>query len=388
MGRASLDDSHCLPARFVTIKVHQDSPTGFRIEGFEGGARTFGGQPSDGAVVAGYDPRRLRLRVEDLQERYSAIQPVEFIEDFNMWSLGNRRNALRRWLNDLRLRHSDLHVIIEDGTNLAIPWEAFRLQQPPDHGDLPCAGWLGAVLPVTRWTPWFGEYVGPSDLDQTIACEGGAIGYFERGLDSGGADLASLGDFLAGTPHVDENAFVAALGEPVPPGEKRPAMVYVGAHSEAGDDRARTSVGPFRLKTMMLYQDLPRISGGQTIVFVNACNSAEMFTVGHFGDDSLYGLPDFFLRMGAVGMIGTTSAIGVETAPLVLAEILRAAADDPQAPIPQLLSRLRAQADLALGPPPYTNRDIELAWRWIDTFNYVYYGHPLATLRLVSQRVP
>lgn len=387
VGRVGFDDTRTLPPGFATLTVHRHGEDGFRLTGFAPGVRIFGSEPTDNATVARYAPAR--LSADELVEHHSAARPVEIIADFNTWSRGHGRNALRSWLNEVRIRQPDLHLIIADSTNLAIPWEAFRLAEPPHPGDALAAGWLGAVLPVTRWTPSFAEKVdrAAGSLNSRPACEGGVVGYFARDLRSTVVDRQILKGFLAGEPHEDGDAFIAALRTSVPPGGKPPAMVYVGAHYQHDDDPTRRFIGPFQLARMNFYEELPLISDGRTIIFLNVCRSAEMSTVPGRGDDSLYGMPDFFLRKGAAGLIGTTSKVGAGTAPDVLADLLREAADAPQTPIPQLLRRLRERADKDAGPL-VDQKDRALVWRWIDTFNYVYYGHPLATFRLVSQHGP
>ncbi len=367
---AVLDPATRRPPHLVEIKVHRDG-SGFRTEGWDEGKRIFGDRADDGSVVKAYDGARFQLTLDRLEKRVGADKPRKILAELNAWSTGLVRFA--RWLNSMRAHHgADLQLLFTDTTGFDINWEAFRLDDSEPDSD----GWLGSLVPISRWTqPRRG--VAEPPVDVAADCEGGAICY----VDPDYRDNAIAGQRLAAfmnekEPYTVGPLFVAALDSPRTP---LPAVVYIGAHGN-GERSLENKLGELILGEAMLeYRSLALLGAGRTLVFLNTCNSAVIFEIPDYGNGFQYGFPEYFLSCRAAGVIGTTMSVG-STAPWVLETFVEEATRAPGTPIPELLRRVRAQADQDLE----ASKTGERYWRWLETFNYVYYGNPNATLRLVE----
>ena len=94
-----------------------------------------------------------------------------------------------------------------------------------------------------------------------------------------------------------------------------------------------------------------------------------------------YGLPEVLLALLAGGYIGTLGPVGMEYAPVIGQQILEAARCSPAGINPaEELRRIRAEAVQQLEQQP----SLENMLNFVFAFMYVYYGNPLASLRLTG----
>ncbi|MEV6007772.1 CHAT domain-containing protein [Streptomyces sp. NPDC051976] len=296
------------------------------------------------------------------------------------WS--RRQLPLVRWLNTLRARYGDeLHLVVWDDTDYDIPWEMLWLG-PPESPGLP-AGWLGALVPTARWTT-IREVERPL-LEGPAECAGEVIGYFDGTMRE---DADAFRDFVH-QRHEETSAFLAALDRV----DRPPGMVYMGCHGTYGDGVDDLTVGLLTWYEM----DEPMMSalaGQNTLVLLNVCDSGRLVDNRDGGEDALRGFPELFLRKGARACIATGGQVGETEARSLLAHLVEHARSTPERPLARMLRdfRARAAADLPV-PVPRTMRDDgavdnegqRQVLRFLHQFMYVYYGHPLTTLRLTRR---
>ena len=121
-------------------------------------------------------------------------------------------------------------------------------------------------------------------------------------------------------------------------------------------------------------------------VFLNACESVRIT-----GNYRTYrsSFVEGFLTNGARGFIGTLATVDVQTASENARFILARLTNGEDIRIAEALRLLRAEAVSALLETrllPKGARKKELVYRVLDSFMYVYYGDPLAHLRLPAAK--
>lgn len=163
-----------------------------------------------------------------------------------------------------------------------------------------------------------------------------------------------------------------------------------GTHGHAMDD---LTVGLLTWYEMD-EPEMAALGGRSTLVLLNVCDSGRLVDNRDGGEDALRGFPELFLRKGARACIATGGQVGETEARSLLAHLVEHARSTPERPLARMLRdfRARAAADLPV-PVPRTMRDDgavdnegqRQVLRFLHQFMYVYYGHPLTTLRLTRR---
>jgi hypothetical protein len=258
------------------------------------------------------------------------------------------------------------NLIIVDLTEQEIPWELVEIQ--PEL-------YLGVCACVVRWLPaqYFevtrilsahpDSHVGPviSYLDTAIEAE--LIHNEQAALQQlAGPALPSLTDL--------KRRLQASLDDV--------GMIYIGCHGRSGQQLLQQDVP--ELSSIML-ENLYKCASPRLTVFINACESAR--TIKKSLDDRS-NFVDAFLGYCASGFIGTLIQVDIATASTIASHILRATLQPGGVQIAEMLRILRKTELEKLKQMAFpTKRDY---YRFIDTFTYVYYGNPLARLRLYARR--
>lgn len=236
--------------------------------------------------------------------------PSKFVHDMNTWSY--EQTELSRWLDHRRGAHPDnLELVVWDNTGFRIPWELLWLPTLQETGRL--AGYLGTLLPVTRWLPmkpWWPEHVRPYTSSAAYRASGPAVAYISSEMDG---DREFMQPFLAdadGATSMD-HLFQILADQPAPL-----ALVYVACHAEFGDDPRDCVLGGFPLGSVTEYNDdLPRLRSQPVLVFLNGCQTGSIgIDKDKYNDGALRGFAEVFLRCGAAGVLATTGAVGKEEA--------------------------------------------------------------------------
>lgn len=309
--------------------------------------------------------------------------PSEFYRAVLDWS--RRQRALVAWLNDLRELHGDdLHLVVWDDTDFEIPWELLALDAAHDSRAAP-AGPLGALVPVARWTT-LREQAGPL-LEGPADCAGDVVGYFDGPMR---ADVDAFRPF-AHEPHDDADTFLDSLS--ATGADRSPGLVYMGCHGTHGKDLEELTAGVLTWYELNEVR-MSALAGGGTVVCLNICHSGRLVRNHDGGEDALRGFSELFLRNGATACIATRGEVGETVARGLLAHLVEHAGRTPERPLAHMLRdyRSRAAADLPHPVPRRRTRDggtdhqgQRRVLRFLHQFMYVYYGHPLTTLRLAPR---
>ncbi|MGW0710594.1 CHAT domain-containing protein [Streptomyces sp. NPDC002643] len=309
--------------------------------------------------------------------------PSEILRCTQLWS-GNQ-GELADWINRLRARHGDrLRLVVWDDTGLELPWELFWVPSD-DRLGLP-GGLLGSLLRLARWMT---VHDGSQGLPQrTAECHGRILAYLHQDM---------VDDGLLFTPYVHQThprmtPFLRALDTP----EERTGLVYMGCHGTYGDAVMRLTLAD---RTWAEYngQTMHVLRTDRSLVCLNACHSGRFVHNRAQGEHALRGFAELFLRKGAGGCIVAAGRVGDVEARILIRRLMREVADHPERPVTETLRAFRARAveDFGtLAAIPTTRNDeghVDMVGqkrvlRLLYAFMFHYYGHPLTTLRLVSDK--
>ncbi|UPZ28980.1 CHAT domain-containing protein [Streptomyces sp. LRE541] len=353
-----------------------DGRDGYRFRGWCG----------DLSVTCAPGPTRLTAPAVGLGNlTRCGLYPSEILRGILHWS-GNQ-GELASWINRLRARHGDtLRLIVWDETGYELPWEAFRVPPDQEHG-LP-GGLLGALLVLTRWTT---VHDGSQGLPRpTGECHGSVLSYLHR-------DMVGDSDVFAPYLHrmyPEMTSFLHALDTTEQ--EDPTGLVYLGCHGTYGDAVMSLTLAE---RTWAEYnsEDMRVLGRDRSLVCLNACHSGRFVNNVGQGENALRGFAELFLRKGAGGCIVTAGEVGDHDARVLIQRLMRQVAGRPDLPVPESLRSFRAGAleDFgSLAAIPTTRNDDgrvdavgqKRVMRLLYAFTFQYYGHPLTTLRLITEK--
>jgi hypothetical protein len=277
---------------------------------------------------------------------------------------------LKAWLRKLYARYGEqLCVVVVDSTPLEIPWEMFDLNDEDGQDER----YLGAVARIVRWLP-------PRHSRQCrlrVAKEhheGAVIAYLDDRL--GRAEITAELEMLQQVAS-ERSQTLTALADRLHHPLTGVGLVYVGCHGESGKRLQQQYPDQLTANHLELLRAHPV---PRPIAFFNACESARVLRNDMWDDSSFV---EITLRRFASGYIGTLGQVGTEAASLIARQILALAARE-DIPLAEILRRLRERAARELSEQYYQPAAVrkEHEYRLLYTFMYVYYGNPLACLRL------
>ncbi|MCX5360047.1 CHAT domain-containing protein [Streptomyces sp. NBC_00124] len=318
------------------------------------------------------------LALHRLRKGGKAPPPSEILLGLAEWSLG--QDDLVCWINALRARYGpDLQLVIWDDTDYDIPWELLNLGAR-DGGGL-VSEILGALVTVVRWSSSL--HCGPaSPLGVPASCAGHVLGYYAHGMTRD----ADAFDGFEHEPHIGSiETFLAELTRP----DLGAGLVYMGCHAEHGSKLNEVTLAELTWSEYY-WSAMPSLSGGSTLVYLNACDSARLVDNHGRGDNALRGFPELFLRKGAGACIATSGKVGDDVAHELVRELVGRVCADPELPVARALREFRAGA-LARLPDTLPRARNGLAQRrillFLYSFMFLFFGHPFTTLQL-SERTP
>ncbi|WP_413758950.1 hypothetical protein [Streptomyces sp. MMBL 11-3] len=313
------------------------------------------------------------------------LYPSEILRGIRHWS-GNQ-GELAAWINSARAQHGDaLRLIVWDDTGYELPWEAFWVPSDEDHG-LP-GGLLGALLVLTRWTT---VHDGDQGLPRpTGECHGSVLAYLHRDM----TDDSDVFEPYLHRTHPEMTSFLQALD--ATDREERTGLVYMGCHGTYGDavmslTLAERTWAEYNSETMRV------LGRDRSLVCLNACHSGRFVNNFGQGENALRGFAELFLRKKAGGCIVTAGEVGDQDARVLIRRLMHQVAGRPDLPVPESLRAFRAEAlgnFGSLAEIPTTRNDDghvdavgqKRVMRLLYAFTFQYYGHPLTTLRLVTEK--
>jgi len=310
------------------------------------------------------------------------VQPRDIRGNVRSFSRQNP-GGIVAWLRRLYDQYGEkLCVIVADHTDYELPWEMIELRDNLH---------LGAAAKVVRWTLVRAYDEGVSLQMTKEEVKGGLLAYLDSGeVSHMEQEQEALADF-APAYVCDMQRLKQRLAQSL----QNVGLVYLGCHglftyssehervvNRAIEVGALHNPSPSKHLTYVALEEIPLAEGRRPFFFVNACHSGRLLCEGD-GEETerrFYGLPEILLARAASGYIGTMGPVGSAYAVRIAQQVLQAAQTVPDGvQLAEILQQLRKQAVQQLLADE-TSLDNWL--RFIYTFMYVYYGNPMARLKL------
>jgi hypothetical protein len=244
------------------------------------------------------------------------------------------------------------------------------------------------VVQIARWLPFRCFARGRRLRVKKRAHTGRIISYIDPGLDDAKiqAERNTLQRLRAQVyPTLKE--LELHMGKPL----QGVGLVYIGCHGRDGNRLVDASKANFEMQTPSDVLKAIRLEAlyfapdPQLTIFVNACEAARVIRNSLLNRSSFV---EGFLTHCASGFIGPLAPVDIQNASQIASDFLSIISSDQETSIIEALRNLREQAVKLMQSAwhlPENEKRKEL-YRVLDTFMYVYYGNPLAHLRLmVSQ---
>ncbi len=272
---------------------------------------------------------------------------------------------------------STLHLVIIDLTDAEIPWEMIELRPRQ---------FLGAKAVVVRWTS-----IGSYDtilrmVPQEELIEGKVIHFLNRDNNFDiEKEVDALSDFQNEEVHTTDElqsqwkkdlydiglCYMACHGEFREKGQEfSPTLELFGSEGQG------YSIFEYDLQGLDPLTNDDKRLGNLPVFIVNACHSGRIVS----NQGYRYGMPELFLSRMARCYIGTLGAVNQTIASNIGSRILRSIKRTSNGvSLAELLRTFREEVVINFDPDSDNDED----WRlFINTFMYVYYGNPLARLKL------
>jgi hypothetical protein len=360
LGRQPADPLRQWKAVTAVLEVHPDGGNHFRVRGAH--------PDHELPTVGGHRYGRPSLALGRLVAPGGAV-PTDVQWKMREWSRSH--DEITQWVDELRAAVGDdnLRLVIWDDTGFEVPWELLWL--PGSAVNALPGGWLGALVPVTRWTTLHKPFVDASPYtDSAYTCRGDFVAYL---IEAMAADLAVLQRFGAVTT-VDESTLLQRLASLQPP----LGLVYVASHGQPQADTVHNRLGGLRLASLS-FDPLHGLQACRSLVFLNACHSGRLFADPDLNDSLLRGFAQAFLTQGAPAVIGTVGEVETGRAREVARELLEALTGPGH---PHLAVALRDVRARAAGQVPADTDDERSLLPFLTTFMYLCYGNACSMLDL------
>jgi hypothetical protein len=296
---------------------------------------------------------------------------------FQLASMWEGNVELVRWIHGLLTSGASRpRLIVKDDSGSGIPWELF-FQQPVHSGPnaTSARGWLGALIPVARWTTLRdGGLANRMEAERKDHVAGLLL------LETGdlGTLAARFDQFLV-EPRTED---MRKLWEYL---EKRSdpfGLVMIRCHGSQPGQNGNGELCEISYNEYA-YRDFPALASNGALVFLNACFGAAP-EGGPSGQPATFS--ELFLRKGASGVIAATAEIDADHSQDLAEELLVAASRGNWLNISGWLHDWRRdyaqEAEVAAASAP-ENADEPVFKRFFEAFKYIYFGHFDSTLRAV-----
>ncbi|TDE26839.1 CHAT domain-containing protein [Actinomadura sp. 6K520] len=284
--------------------------------------------------------------------------------------------TLHSWLGDL-LQDENAQLVVFDVTGYEIPWELCFHQPPPGRSGP--RGWLGELIPVTRWTSLLYEQAGGRYGAVAQERTGGLMMMEAEDLREG-LDAFAKYEVRDREPTVDK--LLRSLSDEN--AEHPPfSLLMIRCHGEYTADRLK--LNGIALERLFEY-DMSALRAAQAIVLLNACITGRtVMDSGHLGAPTR-SFAQTFLTKGARGVIATGGDIGARHSHGFAVKLVQRAGKNPENLARFLHEHRRHYAKrVRFRPNEPDDRFPDAYKRFFWSFMYVYFGHPDTTLRLVRR---
>ncbi|WP_067461165.1 hypothetical protein [Actinomadura macra] len=289
----------------------------------------------------------------------------------NWWG---RQFTLNSWIREL-LESPGAQLVVFDVTSYEIPWELCYHAPPPGRpGD---SGWLGQLIPVTRWTSLlFGE----AEWQYGAVPQAASGGILMMESEDLRKEPDGFADFVVRSREPTVEKLLRGLADD-DPAQSLFSLLMIRCHGEYTPDN-RLSLNGTNLERLFEY-DMTALRKAEAIVLLNACITGRPVTdTAHLAAPTR-SFAQTFLSKGARAVIATAGDIGVVHSHLFAVKLVGRAGQGAQN-LARLLFEHRSHyaEKVRLRPGEPDRRTVGAYKRFFWSFMYVYYGHPDTTLRL------
>ena len=312
-------------------------------------------------------------------QRYPNASISTILATIHTFSSGHSANLVQ-WLSKLynacRNYQKRPCIIVVDttGGGLEISWELIEMKQYL---------YLGAVAQIVRWYP-FCPFGTPKMLEvKEVVYEGPVLTYIDHKLPGveheqavlNGVEKREIKNLQELRQCFKQDGKLAGVG-----------LVYIASHGHGSNallvkDGDQAIQKPNEMLRALETEGMPEHQEPRPVFFVNACDSARMLRNKEKAPNSFV---ESFLVQCASNYIGTTAPVSSLRASMIAKDVLMQATEEKGVQIAEMLRHLREQAAerLRLADLTGDERKVQYEKELFYTFMYVYYGNPLARLRL------
>ena len=363
------DLSASLPSDTALLKVVMTAVDGqdcFRLEGYFRGRVWVTNQEEL------RNQRRIDMILADEMDgplgREAAIRCYAFLQ---AWS--STKYGLTQWLTTLRREAGPkLRLIVWDDTDFGIPWELFW-HNMEDH-----VGWLGVVVQVVRWTTVHDANRHDQFSAKPSQSRGGEVLYYED------RDLAGPGFSICDSEGFGFTAMATMedLLRTLAVKSKSYGLVYVRGHGVHSPDIFKAAIAGVHLSDLGC-RALPALKESESVVFLNACNSARPVIDTRFGDNSNRNFAEIFLRQHAAAVIATMAEIPVaQSTALARGLVKRARSEGVQLSEYLRLHRAKYAAILPVHIMDLSGEEQDTIRAFLYASMFAFFGHPESIFKL------
>ncbi|AVH55322.1 MULTISPECIES: hypothetical protein [Streptomyces] len=301
------------------------------------------------------------------------------------------KHRLEQWIDRLRAEQPDPQLVVWDQTAFEIPWELYYHDPDPESR---CArlrkpaGWLGALLPLIRWTT---VHAGRRALSYSAAMSklrGGVLVCEDE-------QLEFAPDTFAAYQVGERSKKMEHLLDRLSTSDETFGLLLIRCHGRYSTDLNTFTLGDIPYN-QLAYKPMPALQRTGAVVLINSCVSGRTVTDSAQPSVEPRSFAEIFLRKGAGAVIATVG--DVELLPsheFALWLVDRAAdaqhegEDDRGLNLAAALTEYRrgclerAERALRGGNPAVAEKEIR---RFFNSCMYVYFGHPGTTLRTTTVR--
>jgi len=376
---AEVDALGALPSDTALLVVVAEQYDSFHMTFYHGGF-------SDSSPVGSAAPlRKNMLTIPGITRKVAGSSNDPGADEYLPWrdsyfqlaSMWQWNDDLIGWIHRLFTPGEPrTRLIVKDNTGFGIPWELyFKHSVPTGPNATPVRGWLGALIPVVRWTALHeGGLTNRREAEKKDCVAGMLV----LEADNLGRLTESFDHFLAEPRTEDMRTLLRWLENRAGPF----GLVMIRCHGSQADHQGRPVLCRIPYDEYA-YKEYPALAHNGALVFLNAC-----FGATPSGDPSE--LPatfsELFLRKGASGVIAATSDIDVDHSQDLAEDLLAAASQKSPLNIACWLLKWREEyaqkAEHAADLEPLKANESTFR-RFFEAFKYVYFGHFDTTLHAI-----
>ncbi|MFF4505004.1 hypothetical protein [Streptomyces sp. NPDC001401] len=348
---------------------------------------TYAGRPSFELYLHHRGRVRGANRPTDLdQRRQPGLGPARLVElgERSGWRATYRlvkgwwrtETVLADWVDGLRAAENP-RLVVWDHTSHEIPWELLYRQPLHETSPADTGGWIGAALPVIRWTTVYDASRAWRYDARPRHCRGGVLVYEDP-------EFAVPSDSVRRHEVGERSTTMRHLHARLRDKETDFGLLLMRCHGKYSEDVEEFTLGGVPFPELDEDWRMPALHATGAAVLINSCVSARPVVDRRYNAAVPRNFAEIFLRWGAGAVIATLAEVSKVHAHDFAARLVRNAQQGP-VNLADALTAHRAdyarQAEQAVveGDDGRAEAAIE---GFFTSFMYAYFGHPGTTLAL------